>query len=85
MQAFEDFNHLAFERVRQAIIKLRGDARRKMRQAQRRRYGTGPTTPTGREIACEILKKHHETLKEDPECLSTEFMQKLIGIDCDKL
>jgi hypothetical protein len=24
-------------------------------------------------------------LREDPERLSTEFMQKLIGIDCDKV
>ena len=35
-------------------------------------------------IACEILKKHHKTLKEDPEHLSTEFIQELIGIDCTK-
>jgi len=26
MQAFEDFNHLAFEQGRQGIIKLRGDS-----------------------------------------------------------
>jgi hypothetical protein len=64
---------------------LSEEHRRKMREAQKKRYGTDPNTPTGREIACEILKKHHETLKEDPERLSTEFMQKLIGIDCDKL
>ena len=64
---------------------LSEEHRRKMREAQRKRYGTDPNTPTGREIACDILKKHHETLKEDPERLSTEFMQKLIGIDCDKL
>jgi hypothetical protein len=38
-----------------------------------------------RAIACEIVKKHNETLKEDPELLSTGFMQKLIGIDCDKV
>ena len=64
---------------------LSEEHRRKMREAQKKRYGTDPNTPTGREIACEILKKHHETLKEDPERLSTEFMQKLIGIDYDKL
>jgi hypothetical protein len=47
--------------------------------------GVDPNTPTGREITCEILKKHHKKLKKDPEHLSTEFLQKLIGIDCDKV
>ena len=54
------------------------ETRRKMSEAQRKRRGTDPETPMARENACEILKKHHETLKEDPEHLSTEFMQKLI-------
>ena len=61
------------------------ETRKKMSVSHKKRWGVDPNTPTGREIACEILKKHHETLKEDPERLSTEFMQKLIGIDCDKL
>ena len=61
------------------------ETRRKMSEAQKKRRGTDPETPTARENACEILKKHHETLKKDPEHLSTEFMQKLIGIDCDKV
>jgi hypothetical protein len=54
------------------------ETRRKMSEAQKKRYGTDPNTPTGRAITCEILKKHHETLNEDPEHLSTEFIQKLI-------
>ena len=57
------------------------EARRKMSEAHRMRHGTDPNTPTGRAITCEILKKHHETLSEDPEHLSTEFMQKLIEKD----
>jgi hypothetical protein len=52
---------------------------------QKKKRGTDPNTPTGRAITCEILKKHNATLKDDPEHLSTEFMQKLIGIDCDKV
>lgn len=32
--------------------------------------------------ACKILKKHAEDLKNDPERLSTKFMQKIIGIKC---
>jgi hypothetical protein len=56
-----------------------------MSAAHKKRHGTDPETPTGREITCGILKKHHKKLKKDPERLSTEFMQKLIGIDCDKV
>ena len=58
------------------------EERKKIRAVQKRRWGTDPTTPTEREITCEIIKKHHEILKEDPDHLPTEFIQKLIGIDC---
>jgi len=33
---------------------------------------------------CNILKQHAKELKDDPERLSTEFMQKLIGVKCDE-
>lgn len=33
--------------------------------------------------ACRVLKKHAEDLKDDPERLSTKFMQDLIGVKCD--
>ena len=29
---------------------------------------------------CNILKKHSEDLKNDPERLSTEFLQSMIGV-----
>ena len=32
---------------------------------------------------CELIKHHHNDLKDDPESLSTEFIQKLIGVGCD--
>jgi len=57
------------------------DHRKSLSKVQKKRWGTDPTTPTGIEITCEIIKKHHEILKEDPEHLQTEFIQ-LIGIDC---
>ena len=60
------------------------EQRRKMSEAQRKRYGTYRKKPTGREITCEIIKEHHGTLKEDPEHLSTDFIQKIIGINCSK-
>jgi hypothetical protein len=58
------------------------EQRRKMSDAQRKRFGTDPDTPTSN---CKIIKKHHEILKEDPERLSSDFIQKIIGIDCSKL
>lgn len=33
---------------------------------------------------CSILQKHAEDLKDDPEHLSTAFLQKIIGIKCKK-
>jgi hypothetical protein len=34
------------------------------------------------DIVCQIIQEHHETLKDDPEHLPTEFIQKLIGVRC---
>lgn len=31
---------------------------------------------------CDILKQHANELRDDPERLSTEFMQKMIGVEC---
>lgn len=33
--------------------------------------------------ACEIIKKHHEYMKDDPERLTTEFMKRIINTECD--
>ena len=35
--------------------------------------------------ACTILKKHHEAMKDDPEHLTTEFIKKLIKVDCKEV
>ena len=32
--------------------------------------------------ACTILKDHAENMKNDPERLTTSFLQKIIGIEC---
>ena len=32
---------------------------------------------------CDTLKQHARDLKNDPERLSTEFMQKIIGVKCE--
>lgn len=56
----------------------------KMSEAAKRRHGTDPATPTGREVTCVIIKKHHESLVKDPEHLTTQFLQNIIGIGCKK-
>lgn len=33
---------------------------------------------------CNILKKHAEDLRNDPEHLTTDFLQNMIGIKCKK-
>jgi len=36
-----------------------------------------------KEVVCDIIKKHHEDMKDDPESLTTEFIQKIVNIKCD--
>jgi len=36
-----------------------------------------------RSQVCKIIKKHHNDMKDDPESLSTEFMQEMIGVNCN--
>jgi hypothetical protein len=43
-----------------------------------RKKGMGPRTNK----VCDILKEHHEELKDDPEHLSCDFLKKIIGVDC---
>jgi len=39
--------------------------------------------PTHRgDATCQILREHAEDMKDDPERLSTEFMQRMIGVRC---
>lgn len=37
-----------------------------------------------RNYVCNTLKKHAAEMKDDPEHLTTEFLQDLIGIKCKK-
>ena len=34
--------------------------------------------------ACNIIHAHHDLLKDDPDHLTTEFLQKIIKIDCEE-
>lgn len=31
---------------------------------------------------CKIIRNHHEELKDDPEHLTTEFIQSIMGVKC---
>lgn len=39
--------------------------------------------PGSRRSVCRILKDHAEEFKDDPERLSTAFMQEMLGVECD--
>jgi hypothetical protein len=32
---------------------------------------------------CELIKEHHEDMKDDPEHLTTEFLKSLLRVDCN--
>lgn len=67
----------------------RPQARKYQRDYHKRRYHTDPEyrkkqfdcweKSQFKYIVCPILKRHAETLKDDPEHLSTEFILSLIG------
>lgn len=38
----------------------------------------------GNYSTCDILKQHAVDLKDDPERLSTKFLQKILGVKCDE-
>jgi transposase-like protein len=45
-------------------------------------YGIQTRRGIAKNRTCRILKKHAEDLKDDPERLSTKFLQDLIGVKC---
>jgi hypothetical protein len=47
-----------------------------------RRWQKKMTSLGRRRSACTILKQHHESMKDDPEHLTTDFLKKLIKVDC---
>jgi len=38
-----------------------------------------------RRSPCKVLELHHEKMKDDPERLTTEFLKKLIKVECDEV
>jgi hypothetical protein len=35
-------------------------------------------------LTCSIIHNHHEKLKNDPQRLTTELIQNIIGVDCNE-
>ena len=58
------------------------ETREKMREAHKKRMGSNHKGDPRRKSTCTTITEHHETMKDDPEHLSTDFIQKLIGKDC---
>ena len=56
----------------------------KNRETSRRYYSNPENRKRKYSIqTCKIIRDHHEDLKDDPEHLTTEFIQKLVGSKCD--
>jgi hypothetical protein len=58
------------------------ETREKMREAHKKRMGPDHKGDPRKKSTCTTITEHHETMKDDPEHLSTDFIQKLIGKDC---
>ena len=59
---------------------------KKMKQENPEKYNKHVKTSLAeftKRKTCNIIKKHHEDMKDDPEALSTEFIQKIIGVKCN--
>ena len=55
---------------------------RKPYQAKQHLCAVVTPTKNTHKAVCSVLKDHAEDLKDDPERLSTEFLQRLIGVKC---
>lgn len=66
------------------FFKKRNEYQKQYARKQRRDAGLPERcergTYTG--VICKILKEHHEELKDDPERLSSEFLQVILGRRC---
>ena len=60
------------------------ETRKKMREAHKKRMGPDYKENLRTKATCTIITEHHDTMKDDPEHLSTDFIQKLIGKDCPR-
>lgn len=45
-------------------------------------YGEAPGSIDKKASTCDIIKSHHEFMKNDPEHLTTDFIQKKVGRKC---
>lgn len=51
---------------------------------KKRADGTAIRKPNkDQKIVCSILKHHHKVMEQDNEHLTTDFIQNLLGVECD--
>ena len=61
------------------------DFRYRVQSRSRKKHGSKLEGPITERVnpTCKIIREHHENMAGDPEHLSTEFIQKLLGRKCD--
>ena len=69
------------DKVKQNYEKYCTKHHKKISERQKKRYTKWrENNPKYESKTCKMLKKHHDDMKDDPESLSTEFIQKMIGV-----
>lgn len=81
-RSYENFKNNATDEERvcrkESISRWQNKNRDKINKQKRER---GQHMKDG--AACEIIKQHHENMKDNPERLTTEFMKSIVNIECD--
>jgi len=70
------------ENCSKMIATRREQYKRNAKQISKMKHDRRVHISGGCPTVCKMLEKHHTKMKDDPESLSTEFMQMIIGRDC---
>ena len=57
---------------------------KKLSQREEEQIRKLKTSSPSKKLICKIIKQHHKDLKDDPNRISTQFLQNLIGVDCQE-
>ena len=77
-QYYEDHKEACNESSMNRYLKLKAENPEKLAEINKK-----AKEKKARKDTCEILKKHHKDLADDPERLSTEFLNEIIGRKCE--
>jgi len=66
-------------------LKIRNEYQKEYSRKRRRAAGLPERGVRGvyTGVVCTMIKQHHEKMKDDPEHLTTDFMQKMLGRKCN--